>query len=154
LTGQRLAYDTNILVYLEALARHLDDKDKIKSIRSLHGDLATKADCVAPSQALGELYFVLVKASGDREHARSRLHAFIDEFEMIAPDTATYLDAIELATEHKLQFWDSLILSTAASSGCSLLLSEDMQDGFAWRGVTVVNPFAKKMHKRLARVLG
>jgi hypothetical protein len=28
-----------------------------------------------------------------------------------------------------------------------------MQDGFAWRGVTVVDPFAAKMHKRLKRVL-
>lgn len=153
MTGQRVAYDTNILVYLEALTRHPDDGAKVRSIRSLHSDLAAKADCIAPSQALGEFYSVLVKASGDREHARSRLHAFIDEFEMIAPDTTSFVDAIELATEHKLQFWDSLILSTAASGGCSLLLSEDMQDGFAWRGVTVVNPFAKKMHKRLARVL-
>jgi predicted nucleic acid-binding protein len=150
---QRIAYDTNILVYLEALARHPDDTAKIALARALHSDLALRVVCVAPQQALGELYSVLVKTSGDREVARTRVLSFVEEFETVAPNIATFIDAMELATEHKLQFWDSLILSTAASGGCSLLLSEDMQDGFAWRGVTVVNPFAAKMHKRLARVL-
>jgi len=28
-----------------------------------------------------------------------------------------------------------------------------MQDGFAWRGVTVANPFAEVMTKKLARIL-
>ena len=119
----------------------------------MHRDVAVKAICIAPQQVLGELYNVLVKSNGDRESARTRLHAFIEEFETAVADVKTFTDAIELATEHRLQFWDSLILATAASAGCSLLLSEDMQDGFAWRGVTVVNPFAAKMHKRLARVL-
>jgi predicted nucleic acid-binding protein len=154
LTGQRVAYDTNILVYLEALARHPDDTAKIKSARSLHSKLAPQVVCVVAQQALGELYSVIAKATGDRQIARLRVHTFIEEFETVAPDITAFNDAMELATEHKLQFWDALILSTAASGGCSLLLSEDMQDGFAWRGVTVVNPFANKMHKRLARVLG
>ena len=153
MSEQRVAYDTNILVYLEAVARHPDDAAKIEAARTLHGELASLCTCVAPQQALGELYSVFAKAKGDREIARQRLNAFIEEFETAVPDTATFMAAVDLATEHKLQFWDSLILATAVSGGCSLLLSEDMQDGFAWRGVTVVNPFAKKMHKRLARVL-
>jgi predicted nucleic acid-binding protein len=153
LTGQRVAYDTNILVYLEAIARHPDDAAKIKSARSMHRDIAAKATCIAPLQVLGELYNVLVKSNGDRENARTRLNAFAEEFETVTADATTFANAVDVATEYKLQFWDALILSTAASGGCSLLLSEDMQDGFAWRGVTVVNPFAEKMHKRLARVL-
>ena len=35
-----------------------------------------------------------------------------------------------------------MILNAAADAGCALLLSEDMRPGFAWRGVTVANPFA------------
>jgi hypothetical protein len=34
-----------------------------------------------------------------------------------------------------------------------LALSEDMQDGFSWRGVTVVNPFASKRHPLLDGLL-
>lgn len=153
MTGQRVAYDTNILVYIQGVENHPDDAAKIKAARSLHAKLAEQCVCVAPQQAIGELYTVVVRASRDREYARMQVMRFLDEFEPIAPDTGTFADAIDLATEHQLQFWDALILATAASGGCSLLLSEDMQDGFAWRGVTVVNPFAEKMHKRLVRVL-
>ncbi len=60
--------------------------------------------------------------------------------------------ALELATVHKLQFWDAMILNTGAEAGCSLLLLEDMQAGFKWRGTTVVDPFATKMDRRLKRV--
>ena len=33
-------------------------------------------------------------------------------------------------------------VAAAAQEGCSLLLTEDLQDGFTWRGVTLRNPFA------------
>jgi predicted nucleic acid-binding protein len=42
-----------------------------------------------------------------------------------------------------------VIFAAAAASGCRLLLSEDMQDGFTWRGVTVANPFAAKRNELL-----
>jgi len=34
------------------------------------------------------------------------------------------------------------MLAAAAGSGCRWLFSEDMQDGFIWRGVTIRNPLA------------
>ncbi len=153
MTRQRVAYDTNILVYIQGVENHSDDFAKIEAARSLHHKLAANCICVAPQQALGELYSVLVRDTRDREFAREQLLRCFDEFDVAPADSGAFADAIDLATEHKLQLWDALILATAASGGCSLLLSEDMQDGFAWRGVTVVNPFAEKMHKRLARVL-
>ena len=38
-------------------------------------------------------------------------------------------------------FWDSLIVSAAVSAGCSVLYSEDLNDGQTVRGVTIRNPF-------------
>jgi hypothetical protein len=35
-----------------------------------------------------------------------------------------------------------------------LLLSEDLQGGFTWNGVTVTNPFSQEKHELLAAVLG
>jgi predicted nucleic acid-binding protein len=153
LTGKRVAYDTNILAYIRGVEAHPNDAAKIIAVRVFHANLAKRCTCVAPLQALGELYSVLARHKQDRQFAQAEVASCLNEFQPIVPDIASFTDAIELATEHKLQFWDSLILSTAASGGCSLLLSEDMQNGFAWRGVTVVNPFAAKLHKRLARVL-
>ena len=58
--------------------------------------------------------------------------------------------ALELVAAHRLHFWDAAILAAAAEAECRLLLSEDLQDGLVWRGVTVANPFAASPHPRLA----
>jgi len=58
-----------------------------------------------------------------------------------------------LATDQALGLWDAVILSAAAQAGCRLLLSEDLQDGFTWGGVTVVKPFASPRHPLLDAVL-
>ena len=65
----------------------------------------------------------------------------------------TMLAATDLATDHDLSIWDAVILAASAEAGCRLLLSEDMQNGFAWRGLTVTNPFATTPHPLLATLL-
>jgi predicted nucleic acid-binding protein len=62
--------------------------------------------------------------------------------------------AADLATDHQLGIWDAAILSAASQSGCRLLLSEDLHEGFTWGGVTVVNPFASPRHALLQALLG
>jgi predicted nucleic acid-binding protein len=62
--------------------------------------------------------------------------------------------AADLATDHRLGIWDAVILSASSQAGCRLLLSEDLQDGFTWGGVTVVNPFAAERHALLEALLG
>jgi predicted nucleic acid-binding protein len=61
--------------------------------------------------------------------------------------------ALELAEQHGLNIWDAIILSVSASAGCRLLLSEDMQHGFEWRGVTIINSFLPQPHPLLLRAL-
>jgi predicted nucleic acid-binding protein len=56
---------------------------------------------------------------------------------------------MDLMLDHGLAVWDAIILATAAEAGCRVLLSEDMQDGFTWGGVTIVNPFASPPHPLL-----
>ena len=61
--------------------------------------------------------------------------------------------AADLVAGHRLSFWDAVIVAASVQAGCRLLLSEDMQDGFTWRGTTIVNPFALSPHPLLAGVL-
>jgi predicted nucleic acid-binding protein len=61
--------------------------------------------------------------------------------------------AADLASHHQLGIWDAVVLATAADAGCRLLLSEDLQDGFTWAGVTVANPFSLSPHPLLAALL-
>ena len=60
----------------------------------------------------------------------------------------------DVAVGHNLAIWDAIILAAAAEAGCRMLLSEDMQDGFTWGGVTIVNPFAPQPHKLLDDLRG
>ena len=59
----------------------------------------------------------------------------------VLPNPSFYLDALDTQQLTKLSWHDSLILHAAAEARCDTLYSEDLQDGFRYRGVTVVNPF-------------
>ena len=76
-----------------------------------------------------------------------------DAFPVIETSAEVMLAAADLATDHELRIWDAVILSAAGEAGCRLLLSEDLQDGFTWKGVTVTNPFSTPKHELLAALL-
>ncbi len=62
--------------------------------------------------------------------------------------------AADLATDHQLGIWDAVVLSAAAEARCCLLLSEDMQEGFTWKGVSIENPLATSRNHLLQALLG
>jgi predicted nucleic acid-binding protein len=72
---------------------------------------------------------------------------------MVETSAAVMINAMDLATDHGLTIWDSVVLAASADAECRLLLSEDLQEGFTWRGVTVTNPFAPTLHPLLAALL-
>lgn len=149
----RIAFDSNILAYLAGVRTLEADDPKIARVQAMSKELRPNAELVAPVQALGELFVVLRRGGVPPELARQRVDRAAEGF-ITAPSTSiTLKGALELAVEHKLQFWDSLILTAASEAGCSLLLSEDMQDGFVHRGLTIVNPLAETPHPQLARLL-
>lgn len=149
----RVALDTNILVYAEGIAPLPADAEKPSAIRTLLPVLPV-AGVVIPAQVLGELFRVLVgKAGWPREAARAALLSWSDSY-CVADTTATAMKAAtDLATVHRLSIWDSVVISVAAEAGCRLLLSEDMQDGFTWQGLTVINPLATPRHPLLTALL-
>lgn len=149
----RVALDTNILVYAEGVAPLPEDAAKPPEIRSLLSALRV-TDVVIPAQVLGELYRVLAgKARWSREAARTALLNWSDSYQVADTTAAAMKAATDLATTHQLSIWDSVVVSVAAETGCRLLLSEDMQDGLTWQGLTVVNPLTTSRHPLLAAFL-
>jgi len=65
----------------------------------------------------------------------------IAEFDVIFPEVADILAAIDLHRLHGVSFWDALVLRAAKQAGRSILLSEDMQGNREIDGVQIVNPF-------------
>ena len=63
-----------------------------------------------------------------------------DSFPAVGTTPEVMVVAADLATHHRFAIWDAVILSAASHAGCRLLLSEDLQAGFTWGGVTVVDP--------------
>ena len=146
----RIALDTNVLVYAEGINGSERRGAALALIRRLPQEAA-----VVPAQVLGELFNVLVRKGGkSRSDARDVLLSWRDTFPVIETSSEVMLAAADLATDHQLGIWDAVILSAAARSGCRLLLSEDLQEGFTWAGVTVVNPFSSPQHALLHALLG
>jgi predicted nucleic acid-binding protein len=146
----RIALDSNILAYLAGVSRSAQDDDKIAKVRALVSRLAESVSIVAPAQTLGELFVVLRRSGAAANEAREVLLEFAEAFGTSATETRTALSAADLVVDHKLQFWDALIVTAAAEAGCALLLSEDMQHGFITRGLTIINPLAGETHPKLS----
>lgn len=149
----RVALDSNILAYLAGVSRTAEDDAKIEKVRELLRDLGERVSLVAPAQTLGELFVVLRRSGASAEEARTILMEFADAFGTSASEAQTAIAAADLVVDHKLQFWDALIVTASAEAGCTLLLSEDMQDGFVTRGLTIANPLAQEKHPKLGALL-
>lgn len=145
----RTALDTNIMAYAEGVG----DKERCDKARQVVAELPVER-AVLPAQATGELYRVLTKKAGfTASKAREAILGWSDSFEVADSTWSAFQSAIDLATDHQLQIWDALILCVAAENHCRLLLSEDLQQGFIWRGVSVVNPLSESPDSLLARFL-
>lgn len=143
------ALDTNVLAYAEGAN---DASRQAKAIELLGALPASRV--VVPVQVLGELFRVLTRKAG-RSHAEARSAILSWRGAATVRDTtaAALFSAMDLSADHGLSIWDALILSVAAEAGCEVLISEDLQEGFVWRGVTVVDPFAEPHHPMLASLI-
>ncbi len=143
----RIALDTNVMAYAEGVAKRRRAARNL--VARLPGHLV-----VVPVQTLGELYRVLVgKAGNAPAAARAAILSWADAFDVADSTFDALRAALDLATDHQTPIRDALNLSVAADQKCRLLLSEDFQHGFTWRGVTVLNPFQTPQHALLVAVL-
>lgn len=145
----RVALDTNILAYAEGVGDESRCRQALYLVEQLPAELV-----LLPAQTLGELYRVLTaKAKREAAAARESILSWADSFEVADSSWAAFQSALDLSVTHGLQIWDALILSVAADNRCRLLISEDLQPGFVWRGVTVVNPFVAPRPALLSALL-
>jgi predicted nucleic acid-binding protein len=144
----RVAIDTNILAYAEGIGDSARRDASIDLLRRLPPESA-----LLPAQTMGELFRVLTgKAGCPADMARARVLQWADSFEVGDSTWTAFQAAFDLTADHGLQIWDALILAVAAENRCRVLVSEDMQHGFTWRGVTVVNPYKLPVHPLLSQL--
>jgi len=133
----RSFFDTNVLVYADDKAAPAKQRRAVELVAE-HRRAGTG---VVSLQVLQE-YFVTVtrKLKVDPRVARRKVE-LLAEFDVATPGVADILAAIDLHRLHDFSFWDALILRAAYQAGCSVLLSENLQETRKTNGVLVVNPF-------------
>lgn len=138
MTGERFGLDTNVLVYM------VDTSDAGRRDRAISIVRAAAASgrCSLSLQNIGEFY-VVVTRKGHMPPVRAAAQArdWTRLFRIVEPNAADIQLALGAASSGRLSYWDALLLATLSRSGCSTLLSEDMQDGSMLEGVTVRDPF-------------
>ena len=136
----RVFLDTNVLVYAFDASEPAKRAVALKVI----DETTTRGTAVVSTQVLQEFYVIVTRKldpalpEEEAEQAVRRLA----RLPCVLIDPELVLDAVGTSRKHKLSLWDSLILETAGRSGCSTVLTEDLQDGFETGGVRIRNPFA------------
>jgi predicted nucleic acid-binding protein len=133
-------FDTNLWVYLKAENHLPEDLRKRQVVSSL---VLTLPEIALSVQVLNELSNVLMKKFGFSENDTEK---YVDEiclmFEVANLTPSLTKDALKLKITYGFSWFDSLIVAAALSLNCSLLFSEDMQDGLVIKKtLKVVNPF-------------
>lgn len=125
--------DTNILIYAFAS----------NDPRSAHAEVLVSAGGVISVQVLNEFVDVCRrKIRLDWHKIESALEIISDLLEPpLAISRELHEQAIEVARTHRLSFFDSLIVSAAATLNCDTILTEDLQHGQKIGPVTIRNPF-------------
>jgi predicted nucleic acid-binding protein len=131
--------DTNILVYA------YDCSAKLKhdlAVELLENCWENENGCLS-IQVLQE-FFVTVTRKIDLplDHQTARqIVADLAQWHVHTPKANDLLQAIDLQQSFQLAFWDAQVVQSAASLGCKLLFSEDINHGQIYGDVQVINPF-------------
>ena len=136
----RVFVDTNVFVYLF----DAQVPAKQQRAREVVADLARSRALVLSSQVLSELYVTVTRKLAEPLDPRQALRVVADlaVFPVIAIDAALVQRAASRSLTEQIAHWDALILEAALEAGAETVYSEDLQPGAAYRGVTVVDPFA------------
>ncbi len=130
--------DTNILVY----AHDRSAGEKHQRAKDLVSSLWHDRSAAISTQVLQELYVNLCRKAGRplaSDEARSVIADYL-RWDVVINNGESILDAIEIASRHRVSFWDALILHAASAAGAEVLYSEDLGDGQGYGSVRVVNP--------------
>jgi predicted nucleic acid-binding protein len=135
----RVFVDTNVLVYL----RDASDPDRQRRAAEWLAHLWESGSGRVSMQVLQEYYVTMtrkLRPGLPEEEAREDVAA-LGSWVPLAPDLDLLAAGWEEQDRYGFSFWDALIVAAARRLGCTVLLTEDLQDGQDLGGLVVRNPF-------------
>ena len=132
--------DTNIFIY------SFDQGEKVKRERAkeiISGALIDGKGFVS-IQVIREFYNVATrkfKSPMDVTAAKEYLEKVFGQLNVVYPNFDFISTGLDISRTTKYSFYDSLIISAALKSGCSILITEDLHHGQKIQDLKIENPF-------------
>ncbi len=132
--------DTNIFVY----SFDLDENEKREKAKEIIRNALNNGRGFISIQVIQEFYNVATKKFKvplSILAAKEYLETVFMQLNVVYPSFDFIYTGLDISTTTRYSFYDSLIISAALKSSCSLLLTEDMQQGQKIRNLRIENPF-------------
>ena len=135
----KIFLDTNIIVYLYSA----DENDK----RDISCQFVNSSDCITSIQVMNEasnIWFNKYKLG------KVEISKYLDEIEAVCEEIMlirrkTINIALDIKERYGYSLYDCLMLASAIEVNCTIILTEDMQDGQKINGILrIVNPFRQE----------
>lgn len=131
-------FDSNVLLYAHQFPANA--KTQTAALWLKHVTLYSSGR--TNLQLLNEVSNVLLKKR--RDLSNEQIWAVVDDLAFLGDKPIGWEEIIlarSLRMSTHYSWWDCLLLASAIELGCSHFLSEDLQDGHEFAGLTVINPF-------------
>lgn len=140
-TKDRCFLDTNILVYAHDRSSGLKHEVARELVRSCW----EVGNGVLSTQVLQEFYVTVTRKipSPLSSSTALRLVKALGEWELHQVSLETVCRGAEIADLHQFSFWDGLIIASARALRARVLLTEDLQHGFRFEDLEIVNPYLR-----------
>lgn len=129
--------DTNVLIYAHdggAGAKHA------RAVELL-ARLFEEANGALSVQVLSEFYSAASKKLAMESREIEDVISDLGVWLIHCPSHADLLKASQFHRRYKIAWWDAMIVNSATELGCTVLWTEDLNDGQRYGTVTIRNPF-------------
>lgn len=130
--------NTNVLLY--AVSTSADEHDKAETARGL----LEGTDLCLSTQVLAEFYVQATRATRPDRLRHDQAERLVRSFARfpVQPLTAPLvLSAVAACERYRISYWDAAIVEAGRALGAATVLSEDLQDGMDFGGVSISDPF-------------
>lgn len=133
--------DTNVLLY--AVSRAASERRKAEAAL----EILEKGDVALSVQVLQEFYVQATRASRADRLTREQASLLIESWLRFPIQDLTVplmRAALDTTARFRISYWDAMVIEASRAMGCTIILSEDLNDGQTFDGVRVQNPFRTK----------
>jgi len=131
--------DTNVLLY--AVGALVEERDKRAAARAI----LERDDLVLSTQVLQEFYVQATRATRPARLAHEKAVELVESltrYPVVESSVSLVRQALATAARWRISYWDAAVVEAARIGRCPTVLSEDLQSGMNFAGVTVRDPFA------------